>query len=356
MKRLLYIVKKELGEAKGSLPFHIIAVASPLVFLCFWVLALAEEISLPVTLAHGERDPAFASYLETYATPDGIRYFDVSDESHKDKNVISIERPITVENGKLTGTIVHEMKSMDRNMTKNFRNRLTGAVTSYIEKNYLENRAVTITEKPVHRHDILWKRYFAASLLVMGILMGGLLFGSLGVSKEWQGTMILLSVSPVSPWWVLAGKEIAVVLKGLVSTGCYVLAAAITVPGLTIDIAGIAAAVFTGYLIAGLAGMLAGIAFRDAIICFLVSLLGSLGLWLLGNGFGTMAVIGPAGACITRANPATYLLAVIQHVINGTPVQWQVAVTVLFAWYVILQGTVFLVYRRLIYMPGGRPQ
>lgn len=325
-------------------------------FLLFWMLALAQEITLPVTLQNGDTDPVFARHLRSYHTPDGIRYFAVSEEPQRRRNVILIVEPIQVRSDGIAGILGHDLKSIDRNMTKNYRNRFTGAVTSYVEREFLQDRAIEIREIKTHHKDILWKHYFAASLMVLGMLMGGLLYGALSLSSEWSsGTITFLLVSPRNPWWILAAKEMGILLKGFIGTGIFTVVAILIVPDLSVSLPGIAGALFLGYWIIGLMGMFAGIAVKDPILCFLVALIGSLGLWLMGNGFGTMLITGPAAQILTSGNPATYIMAAIQHFINGTEIDWMETLRALGLWIVLLQFTVFLLYRCRIHLPRGRP-
>jgi ABC-2 type transport system permease protein len=354
MKRLYLIIKKELNDVRESLPFYVIVTLVPVVFMLLWTVLLTEEIALPVTLAGVQTDPNLANHLRSYATPGGIRYFKVTSEENPSENKITIKKALTSVDGILTGEITHEFRSIDVNMTKNYRNRLTGAVLTYIDKNYLKNRAIVVNEKPVHKKDILWKNYFAASLLVMGILMAGLLYGSLSLAKEWiGGTELFLSISPRSCWWVLAGKETAIIAKGLVTSCVYLLMALLIVPDFHLQPVGVLIMFSLGYWLIGMTGMIVGIVVRDVLNCFLISLLSALFLWLLGNGFGTMAITGVVGGFITSINPATYLAGISQHFINGTAIDWILTLKVLASWLFAAHVSLYILYRRKVYKPRG---
>jgi ABC-2 type transport system permease protein len=355
MRRLWFIIGKELSDIRGSLPFHVVVVLSPLIFLVLWTLALAQDITLPVVVEHGQRDASFAEYLQRYTSPDGIPYFRTKATGKQTVDSIRIAEAIGPTNGTIGGFVVHEVATVNRNMTKNYRNRITGAVTSYVEHRYLGSRAIDVIERPTHPHDPPWKHYFVAGILVLGVLMGGSLYGALGMSAEWStGTIVFLITSPRNPWWILAGKELAVVLKGLAGTGVFLLVALIVVPDLSPNLLGLAATAVPAYWTIGSAGMVVGMAVRDPILCFLVSLLGSLALWLLGNGFADMAIIGSVGAVVADVNPSSSIVAAVQHFVNGTPVQWGTAAIRVAAWLVVLQTLVLVLYRRTIHLAGKR--
>ncbi|HAG10456.1 MAG TPA: hypothetical protein DCK76_03510 [Desulfotomaculum sp.] len=78
--------------------------------------------------------------------------------------------------------IVQYFKDENTNMTKNYRNRLTGAVVSYLEQDP-GNKIITVKETTRYPADIPWVASFGASALAIGILLSGFLFGSLSFTQ-----------------------------------------------------------------------------------------------------------------------------------------------------------------------------
>ena len=349
MSRLLYIIKKELFDMKANLAFHIIVVVVPLVYLAFWVLSVSQDISFPVSVQNGQVDTGFAEYLFNYSTPDGVRYFYLDNNNMA---VISITEPITSYNGLIVGGIELNLSSIDLNMVKNYHNRLSGAINSYLEKYYLGQQAISIKEYKTNKTDTVWAHYFTASLMALGILMAGLLFGALSMTSEWtSGTVVFLFTSPQNPGWILAGKEIAFLLKGFLASIIFLVVAKIITPEISIAFGGLFATIFLGYWLIGLLGLIIGILVKEPIVNFLFTLLASVALWILGNGFGGMEfLLGNFGKTIVLLNPIAYLLSLLQYFINGVATDWVFNMLVLLGSIIILQIFGYLLYKHKIYL------
>jgi ABC-2 type transport system permease protein len=354
--RFVYIFKKEIISTRSNLPFHIIVVLMPLMFFTFWVINLSEDISLPVVLTDNSGNSEFGRYLKEYKTPMGINYFDVIEQKETGNymNSIIIKKDIEEQDHIITGHIVQNFNSIDRNMTKNFRNRLTGAITSFLEKYFLKTKALIINEHTSYKQDVPWNNFFVASLLNLGMIICGLLFASLSYAHEQTaGTKKFLNLSPVSPLWLVTGKLLACLGKGILASGFFIGVALVFVPIRQISITGLLLTFLLAYFVSVCAGMLIGILVKDTIICFLVSLVSSLFLWLLGNGFGVFAVIGVAGGVITAVNPFTYSMELAQHYINQGPVRVAACLLILSYWGSLLFILCLFVYYKKIYRPAG---
>ena len=352
MKRLFYIIKKEISDIKSNVAFFIIVVVMPLVYLSFWVLTVSKDVSFPVSLQNTDVDTSFAEHLLNYATPDGVKYFYSVEGGKENIEMISIKEPIAFNNGEIVGRLELNLGSIDLNMTKNYQNRLTGATNSYIEKNFLANKAIKINEYKTNKRDVSWANYFTASLLGMGMLMAGLLFAALSMTSEWKsGTIIFLFTSAQNPSWILIGKEIAFLLKGFMATAIFLLVAKIISP-FSFDYLGLFASVFLGYWFIGLIGLIIGILIKEPIVSFLIALLASVSFWILGNGFGGMEfLLGSFGQIMVLLNPIAYLIALLQYFINGAATNWLLDMLVLIGGIVLLQIVSYLLYRQKVYLP-----
>ena len=62
MRRLAFLIRKEIASVRSGLAFHLIVAVMPMMFLCFWALSLENDVTFPVILAGDDVDPAFERY------------------------------------------------------------------------------------------------------------------------------------------------------------------------------------------------------------------------------------------------------------------------------------------------------
>ena len=204
---------------RGDLPFHLAALISPLLFLLAFSLMLSSGILLPVQTYPGTGDSAFLRHLEEFRAPDGTAYLELSPAAEDapptcaESDLIVVRREPAVQGGVIGGEIVHYLNDVNENMTKNFRNRLSGALVSYVET-LRAGGNVTVNEITMYGRDIPWATGFGVSVLVFGAMLSGLVFGMLSAAGEWgAGTAVLLKLAPAAPGTVLAGKLLAGLIK-----------------------------------------------------------------------------------------------------------------------------------------------
>lgn len=363
MTRLWFIIKKELLAVKENFPFHAIAVASPLLFLLFWLTALKQEVTMPAQVIPSAKESAFVEYLHTYATPSGVRYLAVNQPSLDQRthfNTIEVKEEFQEQDGKITGHLVQTFHHIDSNITKNSKNRLTGAVSSYLETRFLHGKGITIQESPLYPEDVSWKKYFAVTLMVLGMLLSGTLFGALSFTYEWdRKTDRFLTLSPQSPGWVIGGKLIAGMVKCGTASLIFYLTATIILTGIFDEPFGsnsliLIPACLVMYVLVLSLGMLLGIVLKETILSFLGALLGSMFLWVLGGGFGTNAILTPVMREVIKFNPVTYAMNLIQFAFFRGQVQTGMNFICLTLAACGLLGLVIWQYYRQIYIPTKR--
>lgn len=358
MKRLGLVIKKELLSVKANLPFNLVTVLSPILFFLMFALMLAQDISLPVVVHPGPDQSELSEHIAGFSTPGGTPYFTtvVSPEPLERTgyaNKIEVEEEPGLAGGIITGRIVQYFEDVNSNMTKNFRNRLTGAVSSYLG-GYLGGGAISVEEITQYPRDIPWSVSFGASTLAMGILLAGLLFGSLSFTQEWeQEVHKFLTLSPVKPWWVLGGKMVAGVLKGLLATLLF-----LGVLGLLTRAIPARWGLLTGTIVLAYGcmvslGMLVGILSRSTLVSFLVSLVGTLALWIAGGGFGSMAVFGQWMYRLSLLNPATHTLDLVRYVYFGGSARIHAGVTALIISNLVVTSLLYVAYSRKVAGEGA---
>ena len=320
---IIRIIGKELVSVKENIPFNLATIISPLLFLLAFVVMVSGGITIPVETQPASSESAFLQITANYVAPDGTPYLDLEtapaegtpDGRSADRFIVK-EEPSVSEKG-ATGTITHLVNDVNSNMTKNYTNRLTGALVNYINENRKAN-TVEVIEETRYEIDIPWDESFAVSTLVFGAMLAGLLFGQLSMTSEWENTTIkLLILSPCSAAKVVTGKVTGACIKAFVAGAVLVGVVALLYDRTLISALWLAVALCLMYVIFSSLGFALGIAVRSTMTAFLLSLVISLCLWVAGGGFGDLSYFGDAAQIVGSANPATYALDAIRYAYFG---------------------------------------
>lgn len=314
MKRLLLIIKTEILTTRSSLQFHIIALLSPILFFVAFAGQLDSDISFPINFKTTETP--FYESIDSYTSPAGTPYYEIDNE----QNLISITelKQIEVTDDKFSGVLKQKIESIDKNITKNYRNRLTGAVSNYFSTEFPE-KAIQITETPLYEKDPSWSSFFAASILIFGILLSGFLFGALSYTREWETNSIyLFKLSPINPIYILSGKFLGALIKSIITVILYIIFITIKLKTLIFISFEMIGTILLIYSTAIIIGMLIGLVFKKTLVAFIIGLISSIILWALGGGLGTRAGMTRVIQTIINMNPVSkYLNLVLHNCFNG---------------------------------------
>ncbi|MDD5015889.1 MAG: ABC transporter permease [Atribacterota bacterium] len=315
MKRLLFMIKTEILATGSSLPFHIIALLSPILFFLVFAGQLDKDISFPISF--NTTDTPFYQSIDHYRSPVGTPYYDEQDNNHNSIFLTETE-PLKVINNKLSGSINQKIESIDKNITKNYRNRLTGALSNFFYTQFPE-RAIQISETSLYGKDPSWASFFAASILIFGILLSGLLFGTLSFTREWELNCIdLFKLSPMNPIYILSGKFLGSFVKSIITVILYILFVTLKLKILIFNSLDIIGIIFLAYFTAIIIGMLIGIVLKQSLVAFITSLISSILLWVLGGGFGTSVGMAKGIQMMININPISkYMKLVLHSCFNG---------------------------------------
>jgi ABC-2 type transport system permease protein len=350
MKRFLFNIKTEILTARSSLPFHIIALLSPILFFIVFAGQLGNDISFPVSFS-STRTPFYES-IEDYKSPAGTPYYKIDDNYRSIS--ITETKPLEVVNNKLSGSITQRIESIDKNITKNYRNRLTGAVSNYFYTVFPE-KAIKISETSLYEKDPSWSSFFAASILIFGILLSGLLFGALSYTREWETKSIyLFRLSPISPIYVLSGKFLGALIKSIITVALYIIFITLKLKTLIFISPEIIGIILLLYSTAIIIGMLIGLVFKKTLVAFITVLISSILLWALGGGFGTSAGLARAIQIITNINPVSKYMSLVLHSTFNGPIS---IIDIIYPVTLLIVAVFFfyLKYYRNIYRPKFKP-
>ena len=319
----LRIIGKELASIKENIPFNLATVISPLLFLLAFAVMVSGGITIPVETQPVSSESVFLQATAEYRAPDGTPYLELEaapaegapDGRSADRYIVEAEPTVSEENA--TGMVVHLVNDVNSNMTKNYANRLTGALVDYIGEGR-NTGTVEVIEQTRYEADIPWDESFAVSTLVFGAMLAGLLFGQLSMTSEWENaTAKLLVLSPRSAASVAAGKIAAAFLKAIVAGAVLVGVVALMYGRALASAPWLVAALCLMYVTFASLGLALGIAVRSTMTAFLVSLVTALCLWVAGGGFGDLSYFGETAQVAGAANPATYALDAVRYAYFG---------------------------------------
>ena len=350
MKRLLFIIKTEILTTRSSLPFHIIALLSPILFFLVFAGQLDNDISFPISF--NTTDTPFYESIDDYRSPAGTPYYEL-DNDNKSISVSETER-LEVINNRLSGSINQKIGSIDKNITKNYRNRLTGALSNYFYTEFPE-KAIQISEASLYEKDPSWSSFFAASILIFGILLSGLLFGALSYAREWETNSIdLFKLSPVNPIYILSGKFLGALIKSVITVVLYIIFITLNLKTLIFispEIVGITLLVYSTAIIIG---MLIGLVFKKTLVAFITALISSILLWALWGGFGTSTGMARFIQIIININPVSKYINLVMHSCFNGPIS---VIDIIYPLILLIVSVFFfyLKYYRDIYKPKFTP-
>lgn len=315
--RLPAMLKKELLCSRENISFHLVSLVSPLLFILAFTLMLSGGITFPLQVHGGSYSGAFETFLTTYSSPSGEAYFDITrssgilDGAQMRNNVLDIRRDLVVADDKVTGDLVLQINDANENMTKNYRNRLHGALLEYV--NDKQSYKLLIEEMPRYPRDIAWDEAFGVSVFAFGIALSGLLFGMLSMTHEWEDrTAVFIKLSPRSTCLFLLAKGISCLLKSFISAAAFMAVYFLLFRQMPTHGDILFLTVFLTAAVFIFLGMLIGHYIKSTITSFLLSMITALTVWIGGGGFGPLSYYGEVTNMLGKINPLTYTLEAVR--------------------------------------------
>ncbi|MCR8967852.1 ABC transporter permease [Streptococcus zalophi] len=346
--RILYMIKKELRCSKENISFHLVSIISPLLFILAFTLMLSGGITFPLQVQTDNKIDGFDKFLERYSSPSGENYFEINTIDNKEKlvninnNFLKINKDLSVEDKKISGEMTLYINDANANMTKNYRNRVNGALLEYINLN--QNEKINVKEVPRYAHDIPWDKAFGVSVFAFGIALSGLLFGMLSMTHEWEDkTNKFIKLSPRGKGTLILAKGISSIIKSFISSSIFILVYFSLFKNMPSDLGVLIATVALSSIIFIFIGMIIGHYIKSTITSFLVSMIAALTLWIGGGGFGPLSYFGTITNILGKINPITYILELLRftYFMGNINVSHHIVILLLFSGvaYIVLKIT-----------------
>jgi ABC-type multidrug transport system permease subunit len=211
-----------------------------------------------------------------------------------------------------------QINNLNTDFTNDIRRAIPLSITSFYARAYPNLVTVTPREIDWHPQDTDYIPYLSVSIIVIGIMVGGVLQAGIATAKEWEnGTIKELLLSPGSRWAIMVGKMLGACALNL--------AAAALVLAVVIGVVGVRPAHWGEAIWATLLTMLVFVAYgtllgallkrRQPVAALALGL--SMPIFFLSGSFGPISFDTPAVQTIARLFPFYYAIALQQHAFHG---------------------------------------
>ena len=211
-----------------------------------------------------------------------------------------------------------QVNNLNTDFTNDIRRAIPLSITSFYAKAFPNLVTIVPHERDAYAQDTDYVPYLSVSILVVGIMLGGVLQSGLGTAREWESaTMKELLLSPASRWSIIVGKMLGALTIGLVSL-VIVLAALILLIGVwpahwdeVIGFGLLTLIIFVAW------GTLLGTLFKNRTPVLALAFGTSVPLFILSGAFGPLSFTTPAVQFIAQLFPVAYAIVLQQHAFHN---------------------------------------
>lgn len=309
MKRFFYLIFHELILFRTNLAIHLVAVVQPFIFFSAMSFVLVHPtFDVKIEESDSRYFEPFIRAMKSIKSPAGPDYIrpeiKAQDSDYYDQ-IIKFEN----REGKLTA--VQYFGLIDSNLVKNFRNRLKASVL-YEWNRSLENRSVTIVEKPFFVKDFSYLLFYGMALIPMAAFLASILVGAVLTTQDFENRHILeYRLSSKNPLLCLTARFIKLCILSLLASGLIIIATGVMTGHWPGNIFFVLFVIILLSIIAGAAGITAGLIFKKTIPAFVIGLTFGFTGWILGDAFGLASGFSRIFYTISRFMPHSYATELI---------------------------------------------
>lgn len=211
-----------------------------------------------------------------------------------------------------------KINNLNTDFTDDIRRSVPNAITKFYAKAFPDVVAISSREQDTQPHDTDYISYLTVSILVIGMLFGGVMHAGTSMSREWEtSTMKELLFSPASRVAIVVGKMLGAFAVNIVSAAIVL---AILIFGIGVR------PVHWGEVIGlSLLDILIFIAWgtflgtfmkqRKQVVVFALGL--SIPMFFLSGPFGPISFSAPLIQVIAQIFPVYYAIVLLQHAFHG---------------------------------------
>jgi ABC-2 type transport system permease protein len=211
-----------------------------------------------------------------------------------------------------------QINNLNTDFTNDIRRAVPLSITTFYAKAFPDVVTITPNEVDQYAQDTDYIPYLSVSILVIGLMIGGLLQAGTSSAREWEKETIKeLLLSPAPRWAMLAGKMLGAFVMGLAST-IVVLIVLIFVVGVYPVNWGEVLGYSTLCLIIFIAlGTLLGTLLRQRQPVVALAFGTSIPLFFLSGAFGPISFNVPIIQVLAQILPIYYAIVLMQHAFHN---------------------------------------
>ena len=211
-----------------------------------------------------------------------------------------------------------QINNLNTDFTNDIRRAIPLSITSFYAKAFPHLVTIAPHEQDAYAQDTDYVPYLSVSILVVGIMLGGVLQSGLGTAREWESATVKeLLLSPASRWSMILGKMLGAFAVGVVSL-IIVIAALVLLIGVwpahwgeVIGFGLLTLIIFVAW------GTLLGTLFKNRTPVLALAFGISIPLFILSGAFGPLSFTTPVIQFIAQLFPVAYAIALQQHAFHN---------------------------------------
>lgn len=329
--RLIRIIEKEFKEVRSHIVFSLVSIISPIFFLLVFYATITNDITFSSYIVDnsGQKNNELVDTIKEIKNPNGSNYLNIASINETEAELLTeqdrlywyTEIPagyISQTDSKTTVKINNHYYQVHQNFVKNIRNRVNLGVLTYVEDTILKNKAVKFSEERVNSKDITMGNVLASGLFTFVFFMAGIVNGGIVWAREFESkTIRLIKLSPGKFKAVFCGKFITAFILTLLSGAFFFFFSNMLLAFIPANPVQLIALCLILSVFTVLTGFLLGMVLKHSIPLFIVGLIGSVVLWILSGGVGTLGMFSPAVQMAAKLFPMHYYLQMIRGSFNS---------------------------------------
>lgn len=326
LRVILACMKKDIKSALTERVFTIISVFVPMNVLILLSLFVLAGSHAPTAVVMNDTGPYAQQF---YNAMDHAHSFQLQKAGASEANdLISAGRIVAVVTipPDFDTRIAHNqpvqvsvrINNLNTDFTNDIRRAVPLSITTFYAKAFPDVVTVTPSEHDLQPQDTDYIPYLSVSIVVIGLMIGGLLQSGTASAREWENeTMKELLLSPAQRWAIILGKMLGAFVVSLMSV-VILLAVLIFVIGVRPENWGEVIGFSLLTLIIFIAfGTLLGTLLKQRQPVVALAFGVAIPLFFLSGAFGPISFNTPAIQVIAQIFPVYYAIVLMQHAFHN---------------------------------------